>query len=80
MMFKAFVADDANQRYFAKVSPKKVNSFKFIVKLPPKDMNQIYKGENKIILFRIYQIGFFGGFTLVGENRIEPLVRVNNIH
>jgi hypothetical protein len=52
---------------------------KTIVKIHPRDMNEIYRGEKKLIIFRIYDKGFFGALNLVGESSIETSFIRNNV-
>lgn len=40
---------------------------KTIVKLPVRDMIDIYKGEKKLIILGLYEKGFFGKYTMIGE-------------
>lgn len=38
----------------------------------------VYKGE-KMVCFKIFEKGFFGGLTLIGENVVEGSFVRNNI-
>ena len=51
---RIFVADPVHHRFFAEVHSGPQKGIKTIVKLPVRDMIDIYKGEKKLIILRLY--------------------------
>lgn len=79
LIFKIYVADLVHARFFSEVHSGPQKSIKTIVKLSNRDMVEIYRGERKLICFKMYEKGFFGNLSLVGENFVETSFIRNNI-